>query len=60
VPEKIAQLLIPKSPSGATVCAATRRTFGESAPLQKLVKKFGFTVDAVVAAAIEQSNRAKG
>jgi transketolase len=36
------------------------RTFGESAPLQKLVKKFGFTVDAVVAAAIEQSNGAKG
>ena len=36
------------------------RTFGESAPLQKLVKKFGFTVDAVVAAAIEQSNSAKG
>jgi transketolase len=36
------------------------RTFGESAPLQKLVKKFGFTVDAVVAAAIEQSNRANG
>src|SRR6266446_6557024 len=36
------------------------RTFGESAPLQKLVKKFGFTVDAVVSAAIEQSNSAKG
>ena len=36
------------------------RTFGESAPLQKLVKKFGFTVDAVVAAAIEQSNSANG
>ena len=36
------------------------RTFGESAPLQKLVKKFGFTVDAVVAAAVEQSNSAKG
>ena len=36
------------------------RTFGESAPLQKLVKKFGFTVDAIVAAAIEQSNSAKG
>jgi transketolase len=36
------------------------RTFGESAPLQKLVKKFGFTVDAVVAAAIEQSNSPKG
>jgi len=36
------------------------RTFGESAPLQKLIKKFGFTVDSVVAAAIEQSNSAKG
>ena len=36
------------------------RTFGESAPLQKLVMKFGFTVDAVAAAAIEQSNSAKG
>jgi transketolase len=35
------------------------RTFGESAPLQKLVKKFGFTVDAVVAAALEQVNRTK-
>jgi transketolase len=34
------------------------RTFGESAPLQKLVTKFGFTVDAVVAAAIEQSKSA--
>ncbi|HEY5742863.1 MAG TPA: transketolase [Terrimicrobiaceae bacterium] len=30
------------------------RTFGESAPLQKLMKKFGFTVDAVVKAALEQ------
>src|SRR5258705_3684932 len=36
------------------------RTFGESAPLQKLVMKFGFTVDAVAAAAIKQSNSAKG
>jgi transketolase len=36
------------------------RTFGESAPLQKLVMKFGFTVDAVAATAIEQSNSAKG
>ncbi|HEY5704375.1 MAG TPA: transketolase [Terrimicrobiaceae bacterium] len=35
------------------------RTFGESAPLQKLVKKFGFTVDAVVQAALEQVNKAK-
>jgi transketolase len=36
------------------------RTFGESAPLQKLIKKFSFTVEDVVAAAIEQSNSAKG
>ena len=35
------------------------RTFGESAPLQKLIKKFGFTVDDVVAAAVAQSNTAK-
>src|ERR1700738_275424 len=33
------------------------RTFGESAPLQKRIKKFGFTVEDVVAAAIEQSNQ---
>ena len=33
------------------------RTFGESAPLQKLMQKFGFTVDAVVAAALEQINK---
>ena len=35
------------------------RTFGESAPLQKLMKKFGFTVDAVVNAAVEQVSRTK-
>jgi transketolase len=35
------------------------RTFGESAPLQKLMQKFGFTVDAVVAAALEQANKQK-
>ena len=35
------------------------RTFGESAPLQKLMQKFGFTVDAVVAAALEQINKEK-
>ena len=35
------------------------RTFGESAPLQKLIKKFGFTVDAVVAAALDQVNKNK-
>ena len=30
------------------------KTFGASAPLKELQKKFGFTVDAVVAAAKEQ------
>ncbi|HET7238504.1 MAG TPA: transketolase C-terminal domain-containing protein, partial [Terrimicrobiaceae bacterium] len=35
------------------------RTFGESAPLQKLVKKFGFTVDNVVAAARNQVKKNK-
>jgi transketolase len=33
------------------------RTFGASAPLKELQKKFGFTVDAVVSAAMEQVNR---
>jgi transketolase len=33
------------------------RTFGESAPLQKLMQKFGFTVDNVVAVAVEQVKR---
>jgi transketolase len=33
------------------------RTFGASAPLKELQKKFGFTVDAVVSAAREQMNR---
>jgi transketolase len=35
------------------------RTFGESAPLQKLMQKFGFTVDAIVGAALEQVAKAK-
>ena len=35
------------------------RTFGESAPLQKLVTKFGFTVEAVVSAAEEQVKSTK-
>jgi len=30
------------------------RTFGASAPLQELQHKFGFTVERIVAAAIEQ------
>jgi transketolase len=35
------------------------RTFGESAPLQKLAAKFGFTVEAVASAAAEQAKKAK-
>ncbi len=35
------------------------RTFGESAPLQKLVQKFGFTADNVVAVALDQVNKNK-
>jgi transketolase len=35
------------------------KTFGASAPLKELQKKFGFTPDAVVAAAKEQVGRAK-
>lgn len=35
------------------------RTFGESAPLQKLMQKFGFTVDNVVAAALNQVRKNK-
>ncbi len=35
------------------------RTFGESAPLQKLVTKFGFTVEAVVSAAAGQAKKAR-
>jgi transketolase len=31
------------------------KTFGESAPLQKLIKQFGFTVEA----ALDQVNKAK-
>ncbi len=35
------------------------RTFGASAPLKELTKKFGFTVDAVVAAAKQEIERVK-
>ena len=41
--------------AGATI---GMRTFGASAPIKDLVQKFGFTVDAVVAAALEQAGRA--
>jgi transketolase len=34
-------------------------TFGASAPLQELQKKFGFTVDNVVAAARQQIARTR-
>ena len=43
-------------PEGATV---GMRTFGASAPLKELQKKFGFTLDAVVAAAKDQVARQK-
>jgi transketolase len=36
------------------------KTFGASAPLKELQKKFGFTVDNVIAAAKEQLKRVKG
>jgi transketolase len=36
------------------------RTFGASAPLKALQQKFGFTVDAVVSAAVAQVERTKG
>ncbi|HUA24908.1 MAG TPA: transketolase [Steroidobacteraceae bacterium] len=35
------------------------KTFGASAPLQQLQKLYGFTVDRVIAAAMEQASRAK-
>jgi transketolase len=35
------------------------RSFGASAPLKDLVKKFGFTTEHVVEAAQEQVKRAK-
>jgi transketolase len=34
-------------------------TFGASAPLKELLKKFGFTVETVVAAAKEQAKKEK-
>jgi transketolase len=36
------------------------RSFGASAPLKDVIKKFGFTTEAVVSAAKEQVARAKG
>jgi transketolase len=39
---------------GLTGHAIGMRTFGASAPLKELVKKFGFTVDHVISAAKEQ------
>ena len=43
---------------GSTGAAIGMRTFGASAPIKDLVRKFGFTVDAVVAAALKQLGRA--
>ena len=45
---------------GPTGCAIGMTTFGASAPLKDLLKKFGFTVEHVVAAAKEQVKMANG
>jgi transketolase len=45
---------------GTTGSIIAMKTFGASAPLKELQKKFGFTVDHVVAAAKEQVKRVKG
>jgi transketolase len=42
---------------GATGCSLGMRSFGASAPLKDLVRKFGFTPEHVVAAAREQLRR---
>ncbi len=42
---------------GTTGHLIAMKTFGASAPLKELLKKFGFTADAVVAAAREQVGR---
>jgi transketolase len=39
---------------GATGCSLGMRSFGASAPLKDLIKKFGFTAEHIVAAAQEQ------
>src|SRR5204863_420667 len=39
---------------GLDGCSIGMTTFGASAPLQELQKKFGFTVDQIVAAAKDQ------
>jgi transketolase len=39
---------------GASGCSLGMRSFGASAPLKDLIKKFGFTPEHVVAAALEQ------
>ena len=42
---------------GATGASIGMTTFGASAPLKELLKKFGFTVENVVAAAKEQMKK---
>jgi transketolase len=45
---------------GTKGTAIGMHSFGASAPLKDLLTKFGFTVDAVVAAAREQIEKSKG
>lgn len=44
---------------GPTGCVVGMRTFGASAPLKELQKKFGFTTDALIAAGRETIARSK-
>jgi transketolase len=44
---------------GSTGAKIGMKSFGASAPLKDVIKKFGFTTDAVVAAAKEQVGLAK-
>jgi transketolase len=45
---------------GATGATLAMQTFGASAPLQQLLKKYGFTAEHVVAAAKDQIERVRG
>jgi transketolase len=45
---------------GATGAVIGMHSFGASAPMAALMKKFGFTPDAVIKAAREQAGKSKG
>ena len=58
--EKLIQALAAAARAFADNLTSGNAGNGASAPLKELLKKFGFTADAVVAAAKEQVARAKG